>query len=164
MLPSERAWCAIFLALAVLIAVPRPGWTGEVAKVRIAYLSQVVELPPKLSNLELPPEGEGLQGGELAIKDNNTTGSFMKQAFELHSVSVPVDGDVTAAFRQLLAEGYQFILLNVSAARLVELADLPEAGRPAPRPGRGRSSLRSRCSRAGSRRPICARPPSCDRR
>ncbi len=129
MLPSEQAWCAICLALAVLIAVPRPGWTEEVATVRIAYLSQVVELPPKLSNLELPPEGEGLQGGELAIKDNNTTGSFMKQAFELHSVSVPVDGDVTAAFRQLLAEGYQFILLNVSAARLVELADLPEAGR-----------------------------------
>ena len=129
MLPSERAWCAIFLALAVLIAAPRSGLTEEVAKVRIAYLSQVVELPPKLSNLELPPEGEGLQGGELAIKDNNTTGSFMKQAFELHSVSVPVDGDVTAAFRQLLAEDYQFIILNISAARMVELADLPEAGR-----------------------------------
>ncbi len=129
MLPSERAWCAIFLALAVLIAVPRPGWTGEVAKVRIAYLSQVVELPPKLSNLELPPGDEGLRGGQLAIKDNNTTGSFMKQAFVLHSVSVPVDGDVAAAFRQLLAAGYQFIILNVSAARLVALADLPEAGR-----------------------------------
>jgi hypothetical protein len=83
-LPSEQAWCAICLALAVLIAVPRPGWTEEVATVRIAYLSQVVELPPKLSNLELPPEGEGLQGGELAIKDNNTTGSFMKQIGRAH--------------------------------------------------------------------------------
>jgi len=122
------AWYSICcMAVALLIGPPESGWSEELATVRIAYLSQVVELPPKLSNLELPPEDEGLQGGRLAIKDNNTTGSFMKQSFELHHVSVPAKGDVVAAFRGLLAEGFRFVILNVPASRLVELADLPES-------------------------------------
>ena len=99
----------------------------DVEVVRIAYLRQVIERPPKLSNLDLPPEDEGIKGGLLGIKDNNTTGRFMRQAFELHDTNVPPEGDVLAAFKAILAEGYRFIILDVPAARLVEMADLPEA-------------------------------------
>ncbi len=99
----------------------------DVEVVRIAYLRQVIERPPKLSNLDLPPQDEGIQGGLLGIKDNNTTGRFMRQAFELHDTNVPPEGDVLAAFKAILAEGYRFIILDVPAARLVEMADLPEA-------------------------------------
>ncbi len=78
----------VIFALGVLLAAPASP-AAEVETVRIAYLSQIVELPPKLSNLDLPSEDEGFQGGRLAIKDNNTTGRFMKQAFELHETTTP---------------------------------------------------------------------------
>ncbi len=115
------------LLLGLLLWAPVAGRAQEPEIVRIAYLSQVLEPPPKLSNLDLPPEDEGVQGGHLAIKDNNTTGRFMKQAFALYDVSVPPKGDALAAFKELLTQGHRFIILNVSAERLVEFADLPEA-------------------------------------
>ncbi len=116
----------VVFALCVLLAAPASS-AVEVETVRIAYLSQIVELPPKLSNLDLPPADEGFQGGRLAIKDNNTTGRFMNQAFELHETSVPTDGDPVAAFRRLVADGFRFVILNMPAVRLVEIADLAEA-------------------------------------
>src|SRR5512134_3821704 len=49
----------------------------------IGYVSQVVERPPNLSNLDLPLADEGVAGGQLAIADNNTTGRFLQQDFAL---------------------------------------------------------------------------------
>lgn len=95
----------------------------DATQIRIVYLSQIVELPPKLSNLDLPPENEGIAGGLLSIKDNNTTGRFMKQVFSLKHVSVPPDADVMAPLKGLVDEGFQFIILNVPTDRLLKIAD-----------------------------------------
>ena len=96
---------------------------GEAQEIPIAYLSQIVERPPKLSNLDIPPDNEGLAGGLLSIKDNNTTGRFMGQVYSLKHVEVPVDGDPVAAFDGLLAEGIQHFVLNVPADALLQMAD-----------------------------------------
>ncbi len=117
-------WAILFLA--VLFPVPNSlAQKAEdgVTRIGIAYLSQRAELPPKLSNLELPPEDEGIAGGRLSIADNNTTGRFMKQAFSLKHVTVSPDADVMAPFMELVEEGIQFIILNVPADRLLKIAD-----------------------------------------
>jgi ABC transporter substrate binding protein (PQQ-dependent alcohol dehydrogenase system) len=116
------------LLTAGLWTMSRPGVTGtagaaELEKIPVAYLSQIVERPPKLSNLDLPPEDEGIAGGLLSIKDNNTTGRFMGQEFILEYVEVPADGDAVAAFEGLIAGGVQHVVLNVPAAALIEMAD-----------------------------------------
>ena len=100
---------------------------GNVAVVRIAVLSQLVERPPALSNLELPPDDSGLLGARMAIMENNTTGRFMKQRFELREKIVPVRGDVVAAFKELVGDGFRFIVANLSPGTLLRVADLPEA-------------------------------------
>ena len=100
---------------------------GNVAVVRIAVLSQLVERPPALSNLELPPDDSGLLGARMAIMENNTTGRFMKQRFELREKIVPVRGDVVAAFKELVGGGHRFIVANLSPGSLLRVADLPEA-------------------------------------
>ena len=100
---------------------------GRVAVVRIAVLSQLVERPPALSNLEVPPDDSGLLGARMAIAENNTTGRFMKQRFELREKIVPVRGDVVAAFKELVGDGYRFIVANLSPGTLLRVADLPEA-------------------------------------
>ena len=100
---------------------------GNVAVVRIAVLSQLVERPPALSNLEPPPDDSGLLGARMAITENNTTGRFMKQRFDLREKIVPVGGDVVAAFKELVGDGYRFIVANLSPGSLLRVADLPEA-------------------------------------
>ncbi len=128
-----RAWLAKQgrLAVLVLATVSAPGIAGvdvatgaaEFGQVSIAYLHQVVDLPPKLSNLDVPPENEGFAGGRLSIKDNNTTGRFLDQEFVLREVRVPPEGDAMVAFRALLDEAVPFIIANAPATRLLEMAE-----------------------------------------
>ena len=96
---------------------------ADAQEIAIAYISQIVERPPKLSNLDIPPEDEGLAGGLLSIKDNNTTGRFMGQVYSLKHMEVPADGDAVTAFDALLAEGFQHFVLNVPADALLKMAD-----------------------------------------
>ncbi len=78
---------------------------GDAAVVRIAVLTQLVDRPPALSNLEPPPHDSGLLGGRMAIAENNTTGRFMRQRFEVRETVVPADGDAVAAFKALAGDG-----------------------------------------------------------
>jgi ABC transporter substrate binding protein (PQQ-dependent alcohol dehydrogenase system) len=93
-------------------------------RIPIAYVSQVRERPPTLSNLELPPADDGVAGGQLSIQDNKTTGQFLQQEFSLKAVSVPADGDAIAALQGLMRDGFHFVILNVPADTLLQMADV----------------------------------------
>ncbi|MDW7554085.1 branched-chain amino acid ABC transporter substrate-binding protein [Azospirillum brasilense] len=95
--------------------------------VRIAYLTQEVEHPPALSNLDEPPADEGLAGARLAVADNNSTGRFLKQGFALEAVTVPIDGDPAQALRDLAAAGHRIVVLDLPGETPGALARLPEA-------------------------------------
>lgn len=116
---ASRAWIVICIGMysSELSA------TEGVAKIPIGYISQQVETPPNLSNLDVPPENEGIAGGEISIRDNNTTGRFLKQEFSLDSIVVPKDGDPLKAMEELAAKGIQFFVLDVGADALLKMAD-----------------------------------------
>ncbi len=119
-------------ALALLSPLPAavPAAAQEApaaATVRIAYLSQTMEHPPALSNLDAPAEDEGRAGAELAIADNATTGRFLKQAFTLDTVTVEEGGDPAAALKDLIAQGHRLVVLDLPAPAVAALARLPEA-------------------------------------
>jgi ABC transporter substrate binding protein (PQQ-dependent alcohol dehydrogenase system) len=123
-----RADCRIALTFVAVAVLGIAGSWGapvaqDVRRIPIAYVSQVLERPPKLSNLDLPPPDEGIAGGQLSIQDNNTTGKFLEQEFSLKALSVPPDGDAIAALQALLREGLQFVILNVPAETLLQMAD-----------------------------------------
>lgn len=100
--------------------------TADPAKqtVKIAYLSQERAEPPALSNLDPFIQNKGQTGAELAISDNNTTGQFTGQHYELKTVLVPVGGDLTHAFNQL-GDNIGLVVLNVLPEQVNMLADLP---------------------------------------
>lgn len=98
---------------------------GEVLD--ILYLTQEREVPPALSNLDPFIVDKGVQGARLAIVDNNTTGQFTHQRFALQEVRVAQDGDVAAAYRQAAGNGARHVIVDLPAASLLALADLPEA-------------------------------------
>ncbi|WP_434054304.1 MAG: ABC transporter substrate-binding protein [Roseibium sp.] len=92
----------------------------------IGYLEKVEPQPPVLSNLDPVPENEGLAGAEVGLKDNATTGRFLKQTYSLEPRIVEEDGDFISAARQLLAIT-PFIIVKAPGEDLLALADLPEA-------------------------------------
>jgi ABC transporter substrate binding protein (PQQ-dependent alcohol dehydrogenase system) len=94
--------------------------------VKIAYLNQELEAPPALSNLDPFIQDKGLVGAELAISDNNTTGQFTGQQYELKKIAVPVGGDLQQAFTQI-GDDIGLVALNVRPEQLNKLADLPAA-------------------------------------
>ncbi|MGR8929453.1 MAG: ABC transporter substrate-binding protein [Gammaproteobacteria bacterium] len=94
--------------------------------VKIAYLSQQRGVPAALSNLDEFIQNKGQLGAELAINDNNTTGQFTNQQYDLKKVLVPLDGDIVQAFNQL-GDDIGLVVLNVGSNQVDQLADLPAA-------------------------------------
>lgn len=106
-------------------AKAQPAQTDSLA---IAYLTRLPAEPPVQPFFDPVVAGRGLQGARLGLRDDNTTGRFIRQAFTLKETVLPAEGDIDAAFKALLAEGHRHILLDLPAPILERLASLPEAG------------------------------------
>ncbi len=65
---------------------------SDPAPVQVGYL-RWTEPRPTISLLDKSPPDNGLAGAKLAISDNNTTGRFTDQQFELSDAPVRADDD-----------------------------------------------------------------------
>jgi len=109
------------------IGVPISNVHADGQTVQVGWLSQVVKRTLPLSYLDQPPEDEGIQGARLGVADNDTTGHFTGQSFELVESIAPADGNLAAAFRDLAAKGVRLVVTDLAAADLLSVAGLPEA-------------------------------------
>ncbi len=111
-----------------LLLVCGNGWTANAKQaIKIVYFAQEQASPPALSNLDPFIADKGVIGADLAISDNNTTGQFTGQQYELKKVIVPIGADIVQAFNQQITDDLTLVVLNVNAGQLLELADLPKA-------------------------------------
>lgn len=113
--------------LLLTIMVPASGTAVEKQLIKIFYLTQEQDVPPALSNLDPFIQGKGMAGAELGIDDNNTTGRFTGQHYQLTKLMLPADADVVKAFNERVGEEFAFVVLNLKAGLLLQLADLPAA-------------------------------------
>lgn len=116
------------LALAAALGTPVLAF-AQVAPLDIAivYLEKQAEHPPTLSNFEGVPEDQGLQGARLAIKDNSTTGKFLKHNYSMSEVVKAPGEDILAEAKATLNGGAKIAILNMPREDLLAVADLPEA-------------------------------------
>ncbi len=116
---SRRALIATaagtFLAATTRVARADP------ATVQVGYL-RWTEPQPTISLLDKTPPDGGLAGAKLAISDNDTTGRFMNQRFELSDAPVRADDDPAAILATLTDRGVRLILTDLPADRLLKLA------------------------------------------
>ncbi|WP_018964035.1 ABC transporter substrate-binding protein [Ancylobacter sp. FA202] len=89
----------------------------------IGVVRQIPEPPPWIAPLQMPPEDLGIAGAELGIRDNLTSGRFLKLDYKLSNEIVPTDGDPLPAVERLIEAGNRFILLDVPPDALVKIAD-----------------------------------------
>jgi|SRR5215472_1473686 len=116
----------LLLGLFALLFWATSAQAGEEA-VRIGWLSRAVHRSLPLSYLDQPPSDEGIQGARLGIADNDTTGRFTGQAFELVEMVVPAGGDIAAGFRELAGKGIRLVTTDLAARELLAVATMPEA-------------------------------------
>nr|CAD6423923.1 branched-chain amino acid ABC transporter substrate-binding protein [Rhizobium sp. Q54] len=114
---------AIFLVLSgACAALAQQSGTPQV-QVKLGYL-RAYEPQLALSVLDVAPRDEGVAGANVAIADNNTTGSFLGQSYTLDVIEVKLEADVKAATEELISKGVNYILADVSAEQLLAITDL----------------------------------------
>jgi ABC transporter substrate binding protein (PQQ-dependent alcohol dehydrogenase system) len=101
-------------------AVPAVG--ADNIDVKVGFI-RAPHMRETLSILDIPAADDGIAGAELAVEDNNTTGRFLGQTFEIEDVPLRPDDDPAAALNGLIARGVSFVLADLPAAALLALAD-----------------------------------------
>ena len=101
--------------------------TADPGTIEIGYLRST-EQAQTISLLDKAPRDDGLAGAKLGISDNNTTGRFVGQQFDLTDIPLPGDVDPARPLTALIARGITLVLTDVPADQLLRLAD---AGRDA---------------------------------
>jgi ABC transporter substrate binding protein (PQQ-dependent alcohol dehydrogenase system) len=95
--------------------------------VDVAYVGQIIDRGPVLSNIIPEPDDAGRQGAQLAIADSNTTGRFLKHHYELHTIEGEDARQLVADSRALYDRGLRLFVLNTDAATLAALREaLPD--------------------------------------
>jgi ABC transporter substrate binding protein (PQQ-dependent alcohol dehydrogenase system) len=105
---------------AALVGTPRVT-RADPAVVRVGYL-RWTEPQPTISLLDKPPPDNGLAGARLAMSDNDTTGRFMNQHFELTDAPLRGGDDPVAALSSLTARDIALMLTDAPAEKLLKLA------------------------------------------
>jgi ABC transporter substrate binding protein (PQQ-dependent alcohol dehydrogenase system) len=116
---SRRTLIAI--ATGTILAATTRVARSDAATVQVGYL-RWTEPQPTISLLDKMPPDDGLAGAKLAMSDNDTTGRFMNQRFELSDNSVRADDDPVAMLTTLTDHGVRLVLTDLPADRLLKLA------------------------------------------
>jgi ABC transporter substrate binding protein (PQQ-dependent alcohol dehydrogenase system) len=104
---------------AALMTVSRS--RAEGSSVGAGYI-RWAERRPTISLLDKPAADDGLAGAQLAMADNNTTGRFINQQFELTDVPLRSLDDSVSALGKLTQQGIALVLTNIPAESLLALA------------------------------------------
>jgi len=92
--------------------------TSAPINIKIVFLSQKVDLPPALSNVDTVPGDAGLMGARIAIGDNNTTGRFLNHKYTMVERTLSPDENVEQAFSRLTSDGGMLFVLDLPASSL----------------------------------------------
>ncbi|WP_245759546.1 ABC transporter substrate-binding protein [Poseidonocella sedimentorum] len=117
--------------------------------VEVSYGLLRVDYPSQapISRLEAKPADRGFAGAELATRDNQTTGQFMGQTYELTTVATTPE-EAEDALAGLLADGASIIAVLANGADLLRLVERAGEDALILNIGAGDTNLRSENCRA----------------
>lgn len=107
-------------AVIISVAVSR-ALAADPVEIRIGYLRHA-GVKSTLSLVEQPAENNGIAGAQLAIEDNNTTGKFLNQHFNLQEYRLK-EGEDAGTAATALAMRTGFIIADLDPDALLKAAD-----------------------------------------
>lgn len=118
----KRLFAALYFALLALPAVAEP------VAIKVGVLRQE-HSRETLSILDIPAADDALAGAQLGAIDNNTTGKFTGQTFDIVDEKIASVSDAPAALGRLTKAGVGLIIVDLPADALLAMSDnLKDAG------------------------------------
>ncbi|MEP9378524.1 ABC transporter substrate-binding protein [Aquabacter sp. CN5-332] len=96
---------------------------AQTKTIDIVLVREMIDRPPPLSLLDIPPTDEGVAGAKLAIADNNNTGRFLGQEFRLDIIESARADELVSEAEKRVAAGQHFLVLAVRPQTVLLLAD-----------------------------------------
>ena len=112
----------LFGAVLSMALIPATADAADPLVIKVGVLKVERDRPLPISRLDLPPKGLGFQGAQLATKENQTTGRFTGQDYQLEE-STTTPEEATKALDALIDGGANFV---VTLAEGIDLAALSE--------------------------------------
>lgn len=119
-----RRTVASLLLIATWLA---PAHADDAATIPIVYLALASQRHQPATLLDPIPADEGEQGARVGLADDQTTGNFTNQRFELQEHVAKDKPALLEAAKSALAAGSRLLVADLPADALLQLADLPEA-------------------------------------
>ena len=116
----------LLIGLLALVACTEPGRSDPPVEIKIGYLHQAPSRI-RISLIDVPAANDGLAGAQLATEDDNATGRFLGQRYQLIDKPVGDNDDPAAAMNILAEQGASFIVTSLDADRLLKAADAGKA-------------------------------------
>ena len=98
----------------------------ETVEFRLGYLRAPIN-KERLSLIDVPAPDDGLAGAQLAVDDNNTTGRFVGQHYQIEGKVVRAGDDVAASVNAMADAGDVAILSDLDADLLLKAAEAAKA-------------------------------------
>ena len=115
-------WLVRAFAFAISLGLTAPlARAADPVEVNIGYIHHA-GTRETLSLVMQPAENDGIAGARLAIEDNNTTGKFLNQHFNLDEVRLKAGDDAVKA-AVTLASHDGFIIADLAADELLKVSD-----------------------------------------
>ena len=112
----------IFFAAGLGLAPMCISAAADSVELKIGYLHRPAH-KETISLVDVPAADNGLAGARLGIEDNNTTGKFLNQHFDLQELRLAGKDDPGAAAADLAQQHVSFLLVDLPADALLEAAD-----------------------------------------
>ena len=87
-------------------------------EIKIVHLKRMVEREPTIYSINPEIINNGILGSRMGIKDNNTTGKFTNQKFELIEKNIKPNEYAKEIFEEFRKNNYNFFILDVSSEDL----------------------------------------------
>ena len=87
---------------------------AEIQQIKIVHLNRIIEREPTIYSINPEIINNGILGTRMGIKDNNTTGKFTNQNFELIEQNIMPNESAKEIFEKFRKDKYKFFILNVS--------------------------------------------------
>lgn len=112
-----------FLMISFMVwPVASIGQENDPVTIKTAILTVKYKREKPISRLDLPPKDLGLAGARQGNLDNNSTGKFLNQTYELIEASARPD-KAGEKLDELIAAGAQYIVVMAEADDLLALSD-----------------------------------------
>ena len=105
----------------ILISFTQKLISADIQQIQIVHLNRVIEREPTIYSINPEVIDNGILGSKMGIKDNNTTGKFTNQNFELIEKKITKKESAKQVFEEFRKEKYKFFILNVSKDDFLEI-------------------------------------------